>query len=104
MINCYLCIKAIKMISFTKKAEEEILKTLNSPEIPAGYGLRLGLKGGACSASYLLGLDKAGSDDETVKVNGINVYVDRKHLMYIIGAEIDYSDSGESRGFSVVKH
>jgi iron-sulfur cluster assembly protein len=92
------------MISFTKKAEEEILKTLNSPEIPAGYALRLGLKGGACSASYLLGLDKAGSNDETVEVNGIKVFVDRRHLMYIIGVEVDYSDTGESKGFSVIKH
>lgn len=91
------------MISFTKKAEEEILKSLSSPEIPEGYGLRLGLKGGACSASYLLGLDKGGDADESLDINGIRVFVDKRHLMYLIGVQVDYSDSEASRGFTIVK-
>ncbi len=89
------------MISFTKRAEEEILKTLRSGQIPEGYGLRLGLSGGACSSRYVLGLDKAGGSDEEILINGINVFIDKRHLMYLIGVEVDYSEEETARGFTV---
>jgi iron-sulfur cluster assembly protein len=84
------------MIKFTEEAKREILNTLNSPQIPEGYALRVGLKGGACSATYLLGLDKPTEHDELHIVEGVNVLIDRRHLMYLIGVEIDYVEGGYS--------
>ncbi len=82
------------MIKFTEEARDEILKTLNSPQIPEGYALRVGLKGGACSATYLLGLDKPTEHDELHIIEDVKVLIDRRHLMYLIGVEIDYEEAG----------
>jgi iron-sulfur cluster assembly protein len=92
-----------QMIVFTEIAKEEISKTLNSPQIPDGYALRVGLKGGACSATYLLGLDKATEQDEIYEVEGVKVVIDRKHLMYLIGVKIDYTQTEAGMGFVILK-
>jgi iron-sulfur cluster assembly protein len=91
------------MIVFTEIAKEEITKTLNSPQIPEGYALRVGIKGGACSANYLLGLDKATEQDEVYEIQEIKVVIDRKHLMYLIGVKIDYTQTEAGMGFVILK-
>ena len=91
------------MVSFSAIARTEILKSLNSPQIPEGYALRVGLKGGACAATYLLGLDKATENDELYEVEGVKVLIDKRHLMYLIGVQIDYAQTEEGLGFTVVK-
>lgn len=93
----------VNMVSFSEVARTEILKSLNSPQIPAGYALRVGLKGGACSASYLLGLDKATENDELYEVEGVKVLIDRRHLMYLIGVSIDYAETDSGMGFTIEK-
>jgi iron-sulfur cluster assembly protein len=91
------------LIKFTEAAKSEILKTLNSPQIPEGYALRVGLKGGACSTSYLLGLDKASEHDEIHEIEGVKVLIDRRHLMYLIGVQIGFEQTDEGLGFTIVK-
>ena len=91
------------MIEFTAIAKKEITNTLNSPQVPEGYALRVGLKGGACSATYLLGLDKASDQDEVYDIEGVKVVIDRKHLMYLIGVKIDYTQTEAGMGFVIVK-
>jgi len=91
------------MIVFTEIAKEEITRTLNSPQMPEGYALRVGIKGGACSANYLLGLDKASESDEIFEVEGVKVVIDRKHLMYLIGIKIDYTQTEAGMGFVILK-
>jgi iron-sulfur cluster assembly protein len=63
------------------------------------YGLRIGTKGGGCSgASFLLGFDTAKSTDQTYLVEEIPVFIEKKHLMYVLGLELDY-EKGEESGF-----
>jgi iron-sulfur cluster assembly protein len=90
-------------ITFTELAREQILQTLNSPQIPAGYALRVGLKGGSCSASYLIGLDKATENDEIYSIEDVNVVIDKRHLMYLIGVEVGYEITVNGAGFTVTK-
>ena len=91
------------MVSFSEIARTEILKSLNSPQIPEGYALRVGLKGGACAATYILGFDKATESDEFYEIEGIKVLIDKRHLMYLIGVQIDYAQTDEGMGFTIVK-
>lgn len=91
------------MVKFTENAKKEINTTLNSPSIPAGYALRVGIKGGACSANYLLGFDKANEHDDHLKIDGIDVVIDRRHLMYLIGVLIDYQETDLGPGFTISK-
>lgn len=91
------------MLSFSEIARTEILKSLNSPQIPTGYALRVGLKGGACAASYLLGFDKATENDGIYEIEGIKVLIDKRHLMYLIGVKIDFAETEQGLGFTIVK-
>ena len=91
------------MVKFTEIAREEILKTLSSSNIPAGYGLRVGLKGGACSATYILGLDKPSENDEIYEVEDVRVVIDKRHLMYLIGVLVDFQETEQGWGFTITK-
>jgi len=81
------------------EARQQIMDTLLTNKIPAEYGLRVGVRGGGCGASWLLGFDLPGPTDEVYNVEGVRVIIDRKHLLYVLGAEIGY----EPDGFTVEK-
>lgn len=81
------------------EARQQIIDTLLTNKIPAEYGLRVGIRGGGCGASWLLGFDLPGPADEIYNVEGVRVIIDRKHLLYVLGAEIGY----EPGGFTVDK-
>ncbi len=88
-------------IQLTAAAQVQIRAILAEKGIPAFYGLRVGLRGGGCGATYLLGFDTATDTDETYDLDGLAVLIDRRHLMYVLGLEIDYEAEGE--GFSFRK-
>ncbi len=82
-------------ISFTQSAQEQIRAIIEDKKLPEFYGLRVGLKGAACGASFLLGFDTKTDQDDQFTVADIPVYVDRRHLMYVIGLTIDFDAEGE---------
>jgi len=81
------------------EARQQIADTLLANKIPAEYGLRVGVRGGGCGASWLLGFDLPGPTDEVYNVEGVRVIIDRKHLLYVLGVRIGY----EPGGFTVEK-
>ena len=89
-------------ITISDRAAEEIRHIMETKNIPVGYGLRVGVKGGGCGVSLLIGFDKAKDADRAFVVKDIQVYIDRKHTMYVIGKEIDFHESEEARGFMFV--
>ena len=46
--------------------------------------------------------DKKKESDHHYVVEGIPVYVDKKHTMYLIGKEVDFYDGEDGRGFTFV--
>jgi iron-sulfur cluster assembly protein len=89
----------LRPVTISVRAAEEIHKIMETKNIPANYGLRVGVKGGGCgSVSLLLGFDKKKDSDVVYTINDIPVYIDKKHTMYIIGKEVDYYD-GDVTGF-----
>jgi iron-sulfur cluster assembly protein len=89
----------IQPVTISARASEEILKIMQTKNIPADYGLRVGVKGGGCGVSLLIGFDRKKDSDLDYIINGILVYVDKKHTMYVLGKEIDFYESEETRGF-----
>lgn len=87
----------------TPLATDEIRKIMQHKGIPKEYGLRVGIRGGGCSATFLLGFDTHKATDETYYLQDIPIYVDKKHLMYVIGMTIDFEDTQEGRGFTFEK-
>ena len=88
-------------INLSPRAAEEIRNILTSKNIPEGYALRIGVKGGGCSGmSYILGFDKKKDFDQSFEVEGIPVIMDKRHGLYLLNTQIDYHDGLNARGFT----
>lgn len=88
-------------ITLSERATEAVRKIMSTKEIPEGYGLRVGVKGGGCSGmSYILGFDKKREHDIAFDLDGITVYVDRRQGLYLMGTVVDYHDGLNARGFT----
>ena len=87
-------------VTITEKALHEIMKIREKKNIPDKYGLRIGIKGAGCAGiSYLLGFDTPTSEDGKFELNGLPVYISKKHTMHIMGLILDFHDDTEARGF-----
>ena len=94
--------ETIQPVTISTRAAEEIRKIMQTKNIPADYGLRVGVKGGGCGVSLLIGFDRQKESDTAYMINDIPVYVDKKHTMYIIGKEVDFYEGADERGFVFV--
>ena len=93
----------IQPVTISIRALEEIRKIMDTKNIPSDYGLRVGIKGGGCGGvSLILGFDRKKENDLAYEHEGIAVYVDKKHTMYVIGKQIDFSETDEGRGFMFI--
>jgi len=91
----------LKPVSLTPRAAAEVLKIMQTKNIPAGYGLRIGIRGGAgCGgAQLILGFDKKKETDLAYELGGVPCYVEKKHTMYVIGKQVDFYEGDDARGF-----
>lgn len=93
----------IHPITISGRACEEIHKIMKIKGIPAEYGLRVGVKGGGCGGvSLIIGFDKMKETDLSYLIDGITVFVDKKHAMHVIGKEVDFLDESDARGFMFI--
>ena len=90
-------------VTISAKAIAEIRKIMETKNIPDDYGLRVGVKGGGCGVTLIIGFDQKKESDNAYDVEGIPVYVDKKHTMFIIGKEVDFYEGEEGRGFMFVE-
>jgi iron-sulfur cluster assembly protein len=90
-------------VTITARAAEEIRKIKATKNISPDYGLRIGVKGGGCGFSLLIGFDTQKESDHVFSISDITVYVDKKHTMFIIGKEVDYHDGESGQGFVFVE-
>jgi iron-sulfur cluster assembly protein len=91
-------------VKVSDKALEEIKKTIAHKNIPAEYGLRIGVKGGGCAGvSYILGFDKKGTGDAEFNLDDVPVYIAKKDTMFLIGMEVDFYEGNDARGFTFIK-
>lgn len=87
-------------IQITPKALAEISHIMERKNIPQGYFLRVGMKGGGCSGTtFMLGFDTPKEKDDQFTIDKIPVLIDKKHTMYLLGLTIDFIDTDDSRGF-----
>ena len=92
----------LQPVTISPRAAEEIRKIMTTKNIPEDYGLRVGVRGGGCGVSLIIGFDKKKDTDIAYTIDGIPVFIDKKHTMYIIGKEVDFFEGEDSRGFTFV--
>ena len=87
-------------IILTEEAVIQLKRIMKEQNVPEEYGLRVGVKGGGCSGfSYILGFDVQKEKDTVSESNGIKVFMEKSHGLYLIGMEIDWHNGLENRGF-----
>jgi len=97
----------INPVTITSEALNEIKNILNKKNIPVNYGLRIGIKGtSACAGlGYLVGFDQKGEHDNEFDIDGVKMYIDKRHTMYLMGVTLDFYDGADARGFKFLpKH
>jgi len=90
----------IEPVKITERAAEEIRKIMETKNIPADYGLRIGVRGGGCGAQLMVGFDTLKETDTAYTMSGIPVYIDKAHALYVMGKEIDYYTGADEQGFT----
>jgi len=98
MINPVVETKA--PIKITASALKQLLRIRNEQKVGEEYGLRVGVKGGGCSGfSYILGFDVQKEKDQIFELEGMKVFLEKAHGIYLIGMEIDWHEGLNNRGF-----
>ncbi|MEX0883083.1 MAG: iron-sulfur cluster assembly accessory protein [Cyclobacteriaceae bacterium] len=87
-------------IKITTKAHAEIRNIMDHKNIPKGYALRVGIKGGGCGGiSYALGFDRKKEDDQHFEIEGLSVLIEKRHVMFLMGMQVDFYEGNDARGF-----
>lgn len=88
-------------VTLTAGAVAELKKLIDQQELTEEYGLRLGVEGGGCSGmNYILGFDQKKDGDSEYSIEGIRVFMNKAHGMYLAGMEVDFKSGLEARGFT----
>ncbi len=88
-------------VSFTEGAIQELKKIYKDQSLTEDHGLRVGVEGGGCSGmNYILGFDLKKEGDQEFEVEGIRVFLNKAHGLYLIGMEVDFQDGLNARGFT----
>lgn len=88
-------------VTLTAGAIKELRKLKEQQEIADDFGLRVGVEGGGCAGmNYILGFDQKKEGDSEYDVEGIRLFMNRAHGLYLAGMEIDFQQGLDARGFT----
>lgn len=95
----------LKPVLLTPLAAAEAKKIMLTKNIPEGYGLRIGVRGGhGCGGvSFIIGFDKKKESDLSYQIENIPIFIDKKHTMYLIGKVVDFYEGADARGFTFIE-
>ena len=88
------------MVIVSDTAKEKLLSLIEEDGQGNVY-VRVGVSSGGCSGlSYDLKLEsKMGDNDKLFEHNGINLIVDNKSYLYLVGTTLNYSGGLNGKGF-----
>ena len=92
---------AFKIMSLTDAAAERINEIIEDSEKPV-IGLRVGIKNAGCAGvSYTMDyVAEPVKGDDHVQDKGLDVYVEPKATMFLLGTVMDFEQSKMSSGFT----
>lgn len=89
-------------VEITDRALKEVKNILKNKGIPEGYGLRIATKGMGCGVGFKLGFDKKKDTDDEYLIDGVQILVQKKEMMFLVGKKIEFYDETDGRGFVFV--
>lgn len=93
--------KAKSPVNITEDAVAELKKLMDQQELAEDFGLRLGVQAGGCSGmSYMLGFDREQEGDVEYEFEGIRIFMNKSHTLYLAGMEVDFKSGLDARGFT----
>ena len=88
------------MVTLTEFAANKVKTLLKDKK---ETGLRAGVQGGGCSGfTYKLDFDNQKDGDRIVESHGVNIYIDPKSYLYLMGTMIDFVDELNQSGFKFI--
>ena len=92
------------MIHITDIAKEKLIELRKEEGHGEDHQLRVLVKGGGCSGlMYDLQFDNDKlENDEIFEDKGIEIKVDKKSLLYLLGTTLDFSDGLNGKGFQFI--
>lgn len=90
------------MIKVSETAKTKVVTLMKEEGFnPAEAFVRVGVKSGGCSGlSYDLYFDTIkAEDDKSFEDNDVQIVVDKKSLLYLIGTTLEYSGGLNGKGF-----
>ena len=91
------------MITVTKNAVNHIKKLLSSRE-KTPKGIKLGIETKGCSGlSYNMEfVDQPAEGDELLMIDDVNIYIDPKATLFLLGTVMDYQEGVLESGFKFI--
>jgi iron-sulfur cluster assembly protein len=88
------------MINISDSARDRLLHIMQQEKEDKNF-VRVGVESGGCSGlSYKLDFDNAkNDDDELIKDNEIQLLVNKKSFLYLVGTTLEFSDGLNGKGF-----
>ncbi|MDA9555292.1 iron-sulfur cluster assembly accessory protein [Pelobium sp.] len=87
-------------VSLTEGAIKEVKKLMSQQELGEEFGLRLGVEGGGCAGmNYVLGFDQKKDGDSEYAIEGIRIFMNKAHGLYLVGMQVDFQHGLNARGF-----
>ncbi|WP_262245874.1 HesB/IscA family protein [Parapedobacter soli] len=87
-------------LTLTQGAVQELQKLKDQQELSEDFGLRVGVEGGGCAGmNYILGFDQKKDGDSEYDIEGIRIFMNKAHGLYLAGMQIDFKDGLDARGF-----
>ena len=80
------------ILLFSDQAKIRLKEIMSSDEYKNALGLRISVKSGGCAGmTYDMNyVEQLVDGDEKIDVEGVNVFIDPKAIMYLLGTEMDY--------------
>ena len=90
-----------QILTFSDQAKLRLKEIMSSKEYQNSLGVRISVKSGGCAGmTYEMNyVDQSIDGDEKIEVDGVNVFIDPKAIMYLLGTEMDYKIEEFSSSF-----
>ena len=97
---CNFAKNQLLMITISDSARDRLLQIMSNENSNKEF-VRVGVESGGCSGlSYKLEFDTAkNEDDELIKDNKIQLLINKKSYLYLVGTTLEFSDGLNGKGF-----